>query len=82
MENGWNEWSTRRRGREFRVDEIVGEAKRDAENQQDTADEQAAFGHDPGDVAKNVEFTMNDHSDDEGIEGGEGGGFDLWLLSD
>ena len=28
-----------------RPDEVVGEAHRDAENQQDTADEQTAFGH-------------------------------------
>ncbi|MFM1942410.1 MAG: hypothetical protein RI897_1392 [Verrucomicrobiota bacterium] len=56
--------------------EVVSEAEGDAEDEEDTSDEEAAFGHDAGDIAEEFEVFIDECFDDEGVGGGDGGGFD------
>src|SRR5262249_53534084 len=60
---GWN----------FGVDEIVGEAEGDAEDQKNAADKEAAFGHDAGEIAEDPEVAMDNGDDGEGGESGDSG---------
>ena len=58
--------------RDARVDEVVGQARRDREDQQDAADERDAVAHDADDVLPGRQVSMNEALHDERVERRDG----------
>jgi hypothetical protein len=59
----------------FGVHQVIGEAERDAQDQQDAADDGGAFDEDFAIVARELEVAIDEDFDEEGAERGEGRGF-------
>ena len=57
------------------VDQVIGEAERDAEDQQNAADDGGAFDEDFAVVARELEIAIDEDFDEEGAERGERRGF-------
>ena len=60
---------------DFSVDQVIGEAQRDAQNQQDAAHDGGALDEDFAVIARKLEIAVDEDFDEEGAERGERRGF-------